>query len=57
MELEELAYIERSRTDVDMDEWDARSVSISESNSMIDESWMQAKIDKWRAMCGLHDGH
>ncbi|MDI1489730.1 MAG: hypothetical protein OHK93_000928 [Ramalina farinacea] len=46
-----------TRMDVDLDEWDAETVRISESGSMIDESSRRAKIDEWREMCGLHDGH
>ena len=46
-----------TRMDVDLDEWDAETVRMSESGSMIDESSRRAKIDEWREMCGLHDGH
>ena len=48
---------DQSRMDVDLDEWDADTVGLSESCSMIDDSSRRAKIDEWREMCGLHDGH
>ena len=48
---------DQTRMDVDVDEWDADTVGLSESCSMIDDSSRRAKIDEWREMCGLHDGH
>lgn len=44
-----------TRMDVDLDEWDAETVRVSESGSMIDDSWRRAKIDEWRETCGLRD--
>lgn len=52
-----LALDSETHMDVDLDEWDAETVRISESGSMIDDSSRRAKIDEWREMCGLHDRH
>ena len=49
--------VDQTRMDVDLDEWDADTVGLSESCSMIDDSSRRAKIDEWRKMCGLHNGH
>ncbi|KAI6790084.1 hypothetical protein KC361_g8141 [Hortaea werneckii] len=38
-------------TDVDLDDWDCRSVAISESGSMVAEGSDRRIIDKWRSMC------
>ncbi|KAI7184737.1 hypothetical protein KC363_g7552 [Hortaea werneckii] len=38
-------------TDVDLDDWDCRSVAISESGSMVAEGSDRRRIDKWRSMC------
>ncbi|KAI7217192.1 hypothetical protein KC333_g4367 [Hortaea werneckii] len=38
-------------TDADVDEWDCRSVAISESGSMVAEGSDRRRIDKWRSMC------
>ncbi|KAI7538397.1 hypothetical protein KC331_g10387 [Hortaea werneckii] len=38
-------------TDADVDEWDCRSVAISESGSMVAEGPDRRRIDKWRSMC------
>ncbi|KAI6887196.1 hypothetical protein KC318_g9980 [Hortaea werneckii] len=38
-------------TDADVDEWDCRSVAISESGSMVAEGSDRTRIDKWRSMC------
>lgn len=33
------------------DEWDAETVEISDSASMIDEGPSRARIDRWQAIC------
>ncbi|KAI7270357.1 hypothetical protein KC345_g7451 [Hortaea werneckii] len=38
-------------TNVDLDDWDCRSVAISESGSMVAEGSDRRRIDKWRSMC------
>ncbi|KAI7476367.1 hypothetical protein KC351_g9490 [Hortaea werneckii] len=38
-------------TNVDVDDWDCRSVAISESVSMVAEGSDRRRIDKWRSMC------
>ena len=48
---------DQTRMDVDLDEWDAHTVGMSESCSLTDDSSRRAKIDEWREMCGLHNGH
>ncbi|KAI7531113.1 hypothetical protein KC331_g14298 [Hortaea werneckii] len=37
--------------EADVDEWDCRSVAISESGSMVAEGSDRRRIDKWRSMC------
>ncbi|KAK5166882.1 uncharacterized protein LTR77_007611 [Saxophila tyrrhenica] len=37
--------------DVDVDEWDAASIDISESGSMVAEGHWRRKIDSWRETC------
>lgn len=37
--------------DFDLDDWDCRSVAISESGSMVAEGSDRRRIDKWRSMC------
>ena len=38
--------------EVEVDDWDARSVEICDSSSMMAEDRWRKRIDKWRAACG-----
>ncbi|KAK4549446.1 hypothetical protein LTR36_006443 [Oleoguttula mirabilis] len=38
---------------VELDDWDAKTVEISDSSSMVAEGFARKKIDSWRATCAL----